>query len=1065
MQHAFTLFPWDKPFLPEVIKYICDVSHNDLSRVSIIMPHSRPRRYLNDLLYAKLPRPCFLPNMLTVTEMVQLFQNVQESLVDRHNLREATELDAVYLLFKSISKMQHDNATFNAFSRLDFAQFLPWGLRLFTLFEECMQQLAPIQNIAHTEEEVSPLAAELLGALGDIFAYYLATLEQEGFTTKALSSMRTVQALQENPLLIPDLLQSKSERNQHVFLIGFNVLTECDEQLLKALWQDGAHVCIYSDPTLVSAEKNDNAHFSCQDHALWLRRWNAQCVLAAQPSGNAAQLHFVAAYDVHSQLLALQGNLQEKHRPSANNAQDNEYMETPSSAVVLTSPDLLIPTLHHLPPNVDFNVSMGYPLEKSSLFAFIDILLRLQEGVRLQEEVRMEDARPQAQSMESETAKIAESENHTSEQRHYYWRELLYALRHPYVQALRFSVTGGTETLHPNAQVSVPIHSLEADITCLEKILRSGKRFISIEELLQSWQLHPSYVAESTPFLHSLLTCIVHNFAKAKSAHELGAALYDLCQLLLRHCTDFLDRHDIDAESMYRLIHKVIPQLQDSCLAHMPLPPAALFALCRQFIGKERVAFEADPITGLQIIGMLETRLLHFENIFILDAIDSALPGFKPTDPLLPESLRPVFGLPGLQERERVMAFTLHCLLCSAKNVYFYWQEGMPGSELLDNKKARSRFVDIYLWEEECRQSRIIEKDTAPLHTVPCPLYPLEFKDQTMQVTPEMRAKITSMLEYGISPSKLNTYLSCPQRFFWQYVFGFGTLEEVNEGDDFTGVGELVHRALHKAFSVQLEQQGSQKIEFNETTLRNLLDIFQQQFSLSYLQNSLSPQNKTYLRMVAPLRLENFLQAQQRQIPCGYTHIEHMERVFSAPISGYYGETFSIRGQVDRVDRRTAHECNKVAYEGLVILDYKTGTNVNISGKNAFLDMSLFDQINSWTPSDSAQDLADSHELLTKVSEAFPSLQLPCYLYLCQHQCGETAEVLDAAFVSLANSGEELYFLKNVEYADRAIIINERIVEVLTFVVRHLQYTKTVLPRRSTACKHCPYTLLCQKTL
>ncbi len=1078
MQQAFSLFSWDRPFLPEVLKYICDISQNDLSRVTIIMPHSRPRRYLADLFYTYLPRPCFLPNMLTITEMVQLFQNVQDSYAITHGLREATELDAVYLLFKVISAMQrieddeHDEQyqfcnhdTLSALTQLDLAQFLPWGSRLYALFEECMQQLSPVQNMAHTEEEVSPVAAELLGALGDIYENYLAILAQEGFTTPALSTMRTVQALRENPSLIPPLLKSNAESNQHVFLIGFNVLTESDEVLLKALWQAGAHVCIHSDPALASSEKNANEHYSCEDHALWLRRWNAQCELVAEPSGNKAELHFIGAYDVHSQLLALQENLHKTYKRADGDILHNvENIDKTSSAVVLTSPSLLIPTLHHLPPHIDFNVSMGYPLEKSSLFAFIEILLRLQERARIgavlaeiTESTKSTKSAKSAKSMESDVLDelfgydeehINTSHCHAeneSAHRYYYWRELLHALRHPYVQALRFSDEDGA------------FHSLQADIAVLEKILRTGKRYVSIEDLMHSWQFNASYMADSAPFMQELLKCIVHNFAKVSTAYELGDALYQLCQLLLRNCTEFLERHDIDAESMYRLVHKVIPQLKDSCLAHTPLPPMAVFALCRQFIGKERVAFEADPITGLQIIGMLETRLLHFENVFILDAIDSALPGFKPTDPLLPESLRPVLGLPGLQERERVVAYTLQCLLASAKNVHFYWQEGAPGSELLDSKKTRSRFVNSYLWEEECRRKRIIEKNEPPLYTVPCPLHPIEFESKGLKVSSQMTATIVSSLEKGISPSKLNTYLSCPQRFAWQYLYNFGELDEVTEGDDFLGVGKLLHEVLHEAFKPYLNQ----KLYLDELTLDYLLDVFHSKFSSNKLYDSLSPQNKMFLQKAVPMRLKAFLQAQKKQISTGYTHIKHLEEEFRAPIIGVGGERFQIKGTLDRVDMRTSHECNKVPHDGLVILDYKTGKKIEIKGGDEFKNMSLFDRLQDWNP----DNVDEGDALLAEVSEAFPSLQLPCYLYLCLHRYGKDIEVLDAAFVSLANTGEEFYFLKNVEHADRGTIIGENIVKILTFVIRHLQCTRTIIPKRSGSCAHCPYGLLCQKTI
>ncbi len=1060
MPRPFHLFPWDKSFLPEVVKYIAKVCDNDLERVSIIMPHSRPRRYLTELLSTHMPRPCFLPRMLTIKETMTYFDlGVQGLQKEQKSCRMATELDGVYLLYKTIEQLRQgvrgghtDNfdasSTFNAFARLDLAHFLPWGLRLFALFEECMQQLSPVHNIAHTEDEVSPVAAELLAALGDIFTCYLDILDEEGFTTEGLNALRLATALQSKERHIPLLLQTQSDINQHVFLIGFNALNHSEEVLLKVLWQEGAHILIHSDPQLAKVEGGE--HFACQEHAMWLKRWKATCELAVQPSGNKAHMHFIAAHDVHSQLLALQEKLQTVCTPLLEEigiANDKICKEQATAAVVLTSPSLLVPTLHHLPSKIDFNVSMGYPLEKSALFSLIELLMLMQEQARFSWENLPEQDKYE-QNLEQE------HEYDGNAERLYPWRLFLQCLRHPFVQMLAIQDIHGE-----NAR------SIQAELAILEKIIRKGQRFVSIEGLMRSWQLHAFFTADSLPLLQKLFTCLVEDFAKISTAMDLGDALYNLCQLLLSAGTEAFERYAFDAESMYRLVNHVIPALKFSCLAQEPLAQSTLFALCRQCIKAERVPFEADPITGLQILGMLETRLLHFENVFVLDAIDNALPGFSPTDPLLPESLRTVLGLPALQERENVVAHTLHRLLASAKHVYFYWQEGSPGSELLDNKKSRSRFVDSYLWEEEKQLGRIIEKNQAPLFTVPCPIYPFELVSQSIKVNSALREKINNLLTKGISPSKLNDYLSCPLRFAWQHLYAFKPPEEVNEGDDHSGVGKFLHEVLQIAFRPWL----SKKLKLEELSLEYLMDVFKVHFDNSELQITLSAQRKMFLQMAVPLRLENFWEAQKKYITAGFTHIELLESELSAPISGYYGENFCIKGIVDRVDRREQHLCNKTAHSGLLVLDYKTGKNVTAKGGQAFMDMQLFTDINAWTPNaENMENVAtkeQEEDLFTRVGNAFPSLQLPAYLYLCKNHYGENAHILDAAFISLAVNGDELYFMKNIDFHDRQMIINTRINEVLSFVVRHLQCTEEFLPKKSESCKHCPYTLLCQKSV
>ena len=102
---------------------------------------------------------------------------------------------------------------------------------------------------------------------------------------------------------------------------------------------------------------------------------------------------------------------------------------------------------------------------------------------------------------------------------------------------------------------------------------------------------------------------------------------------------------------MYRLMRHAEPILRETCLAQTPFPPTVLHGITRQVLEQERVPFEAEPLTGMQVLGMLETRLLHFERVLIVDATDDKLPGNPAQDPLLPDSMRQVLGLPDARRR------------------------------------------------------------------------------------------------------------------------------------------------------------------------------------------------------------------------------------------------------------------------------------------------------------------------------------------------------------------------------------------------------------------------------
>ncbi len=588
----------------------------------------------------------------------------------------------------------------------------------------------------------------------------------------------------------------------------------------------------------------------------------------------------------------------------------------------------------------------------------------------------------------------------------------------------------------------------------MERLVRKGKRFILLNDLYEALQVPqertgmPLVSTQDIVTLKNVFTCLLDNFTTVKTTYALGEALAKVCQLLLHCGKAFWQRHPLDAESLYRLMQRVVPALKNSALAHEPLPQATLFALCRQCIQAERVPFEADPLQGLQVLGMLETRLLHFDKVLILDATDDALPGFSNQDPLLPEALRRVIGLPGLQERERVMAHTLHRLLASAKEVHFYWQEGLQSSGLLDDKKIRSRFVDTFLWEEEQQLGRIIEHNTPPLRTLASPVTPVCKKAQYIANTPEIQKRIQGILSSGISPTMLNNYLQCPYRFILQNIYKLQELDSVNEGEDAVGVGILLHDVLHQAY----KPWEGKDMPLSALQPEAMERLFEQLLANDSLQKNLPTASLMLLRMAVPVRLRRYLQAQAKQIGTDTVHIFALEKELCAPIFGLQGEKFSIKGKVDRVDKRCHISPTTGPQKGLMVLDYKTGSVKNHPA--AWEDMDLWESIQLWSPT-----AKNSHEVLQKVAEAFTSVQLPSYIHMCAHTCAEP--VLDAAWVELKDSGKEVYLFGDKQ--GREDLIEDRIAPLLTFVVQHMHSATVFLPHNHAFCAYCAYKPLCQR--
>ena len=384
MSSPFHIFSWQQPFLP-ALKQATDLwSDGRPGDAVIIVPHNRPWRYLVDI-YAAAGTTGLLPKVLSLPDMVRLWR-MHASPVP---LRTACLLDRVALLRDCVLDLaDEDHELEKRFGKLSPDAFLPWGIRLANLLEELLGQNMVTDDLPFIDE-VSPPAAALLGALGRIRDAYVAALAQKGWTTPGHDFWLAARHAED----IPNLLRPAD--GHPVLLAGFSLLTETEDILLRSLWQAGARVCLHTDPALArhGEEERPPVHWACQEHVQWLQRWQATArpweADAPSPVEDAQKWHYFAGYDLHSQLKALQ--------------QDLDAPSEASTAILLTHGDLLLPVLHHL-PDKEVNISMGYPLDRSPLFHLLDSLFRLHEG-------RDKDGL-------------------------FYWRYLLASLRHPYLGML-----------------------------------------------------------------------------------------------------------------------------------------------------------------------------------------------------------------------------------------------------------------------------------------------------------------------------------------------------------------------------------------------------------------------------------------------------------------------------------------------------------------------------------------------------------------------------------------------------------------------------------------------------
>ncbi|MGB0369450.1 MAG: PD-(D/E)XK nuclease family protein, partial [Flavobacteriales bacterium] len=203
----------------------------------------------------------------------------------------------------------------------------------------------------------------------------------------------------------------------------------------------------------------------------------------------------------------------------------------------------------------------------------------------------------------------------------------------------------------------------------------------------------------------------------------------------------------------------------------------------RQLTNNQSLDFVGEPIGGLQIMGMLETRNLDFEELIILGVNEGSLPSNAHTPSNFTFDVRRVFGLACQNERDAVTAYHFYRLIQRAKKVYLIYDQdttSFGGGEVsryvqqLQNEAPPNISIKTWGVEQKLPKSESVNEVSIP-----------KGKEEI--------DKLVELGKRGFSPSALNTYRSCSLKFYFRYVAGFKEQNTLNEDVDHATFGTAVH--------------------------------------------------------------------------------------------------------------------------------------------------------------------------------------------------------------------------------------------------------------------------------
>ncbi len=518
---------------------------------------------------------------------------------------------------------------------------------------------------------------------------------------------------------------------------------------------------------------------------------------------------------------------------------------------------------------------------------------------------------------------------------------------------------------------------------------------------------------------------------------ESAKTLKKLCEALLGIFNHLLPRaSSLEKDFMAKVAEEVLVPLSYSLFAERSMDLKTLSNLFEQVASNVSLPFEGEPLTGLQVMGLLETRLLSFEEVYILDANEDVIPGVEEVNPLAPREVRRALQLPDRYDQEVIAKYHFERLIRASKKAHILWQSKLTPSKgaSLESKKVKSRFVERLLWEIEKREKepaeRLIEKCT--FEVIP------PGKSQKLIDKAPMAETVRKLLKENISPSMLQAYLNCPLMFYYQRVLKLSP-QRIKDEVPLDELGNIVHQALFSYFNHLCGESFPKVITKNDVNADDFLKVLKEHLHKSDFYKRLSKARRWLLWEGVFYRLTKYLKENFPEkleilgLEKELTKSEHISEV---------GEVI-LRGIADRIDKR----------EGItVIVDYKTGTGKKINF-NKLLQIDV-QELNSY-----------GHEELKVLAQWMPEIQLPFYVYLYSSSSDADPTYTTASYVNLESNGEEAFLIEPQYMPSEQLSqwMKEVFPNIISFILRHILESEYWFPAvQEGACRYCAFNGFCR---
>lgn len=859
------------PFLQLVAEHLTAQYGSELSKLTVVFPNNRARLFFSNYLVRSVDKPIWSPSYTTI-------QDLFASCTD---LQVADDIKLVCDLFKAYSNSIDWGELGVEPETMDAFYF--WGEVILSDFEDVDNNLVSanllfqnLSDLAKMEDDFSFLSEEQIESIRHFFhnfsvveksklkkkfiALWNALLPMYNEFRESLRSQGLAYGGMLHRIVVDEVLRKEGvdrfKSDKYVF-VGFNVLNKCEIELFTRL-RNAGKALFYWDTDEYYMDMPNVKHEAATFMSQNLERFPNELSKSSLNTFSSGDKHFTC-------ISSATNNAQAKYLNDYLVSCKEQGFPDSETAVVLCDESLLLPVMHSIPPCVgDLNVTMGLPLIQTPVFALVKSLVEMQCSIMLC----------------------------GGNSRSVPFRLIKETLCNSYVQIVfDGSVSLYEEIVHKH--IYFPFVSY----------LRSKSDSL---DLLFSF-IDPK---EDDPSFSLLkwLSAILKRVAVYYRKNDVGDGEEQMSESQEPTVYDALYK-----EALYRAYTLVNRLLVLTEKGDLKVNIQTMGKLLERMLSSTSVPFSGEPVKGMQVMGFLETRNLDFKNVVMLSVNEGVLPKGGGESSFIPHNLRRGFGMTTIEHKNSLYAYYFYRLLQRAENVTFlYCTDTSSGS-----KGQMSRFL-MQLMAESGKEVQLYDLRSDIKIATP--------KSIVVWKSEETILKLRQMYDFSVNPnaicvtpSMLNSYITCPMKFYFMYALGLKEEEELNDEVDSRLIGNIFHAAMHdiyKRFGDELIDAAMLKSLNEEALVAVVDDAFRQEFFRVEKGTPITFTGKQLLsKMVVKKYVQNTLNIDcLNSAPFRIVGLESNEYSHEIEVDGM---RFKIGGYIDRLQEESENTWR--------VVDYKTG--------------------------------------------------------------------------------------------------------------------------------------------